>query len=396
MINREEIDKILSGETSEIVEAHKSIVELQKDKSGILKTGISHLDYFLVGGLNNRMLFILSRPSMGKSYSCETIINNLLNPEINPNQDIRICKMNLEMGSQQMLLRDLRKALNKKMSDIIKDVYTEEEKEIVRQVVAKHQDKRVVNFSKAVTGDDLRYMLSKFIENSGENTKKIVLVDHLSIYLDKKTIDEVLTICNEFKLIDRNLSFIFYAQLSRTVEDLWRGTKDSKINPRNMLPNSSHALSTDTMFQYADIVMTMIIPQVVDCEEFAAVHKERNKHLKEHFIEDNPDNAFVRLKGRNRIYYSYIKIRMVDDFEDPRLYCDILNPEYEETANKIYEENKKPFMSAPTPSFTSSVPVFTTPTMTQEPPIVPISFDRMHEAFEPVVKSSEEKGGSPF
>ncbi len=380
-MNKEEIDRILLGETSEIIEAHKSIVELQKDKSGVLKVGIEHLDSFLVGGLNNRFVFILSRPSMGKSYSCESIISNLLNTEINPNQDIKILRMNLEMGAQQMLMRDLRRALNKKMSDIVKDVYTEEEKEIVKQVVAKHQDKRVINFSKAVSGDDLRYVLSKFIETSNKDTKRVVLLDHLSIYLDKKTIDEVLTICNEFKLIDKNLSFIFYAQLGRTVEDLWRNGKDSKVNPKNMLPNSSHVLSTDTMFQYADIVMTMVIPQVVDCEEFAAVHRDRNKHLEEHFIDDNKDNVFARLKGRNRIYYSYIKIRMVDDFEDPRLYCDILNPEYEEKANKIYEENKSPFLSM-------NVPLFNTPPVFEKE--IPLA------SFEPSFSSLNDPKNSPF
>ena len=386
-MNKEEIDRILLGETSEIIEAHKSIVELQKDKSGVLKVGIEHLDSFLVGGLNNRFVFILSRPSMGKSYSCESIISNLLNPEINPNQDIKILRMNLEMGAQQMLMRDLRRALNKKMSDIVKDVYTEEEKEIVKQVVAKHQDKRVINFSKAVSGDDLRYVLSKFIETSNKDTKRVVLLDHLSIYLDKKTIDEVLTICNEFKLIDKNLSFIFYAQLGRTVEDLWRNGKDSKVNPKNMLPNSSHVLSTDTMFQYADIVMTMVIPQVVDCEEFAAVHRDRNKHLEEHFIDDNKDNVFARLKGRNRIYYSYIKIRMVDDFEDPRLYCDILNPEYEEKANKIYEENKSPFLSMNVPVF-NSTPIFE--------PSIP-SPASLNDAFGQSFESNKEKiEGEPF
>jgi hypothetical protein len=388
-MNRDERDKILMGESSEIIEAHKSIIELQKDKSGVLKVGVPHLDSFLVGGLNNRMVFILSRPSMGKSHSCESIISNLLNPEINFNQDIKILRMNLEMGAQQMLMRDLRKALNKKMSDIIKDSYTEEEKAIVRQVVAKHQDKRVINFSKAVTGEDLKYVLRKFIDSSDKNTKRIVLLDHLSIYLDKKTIDEVLTICNEFKLEDKNLSFIFYAQLGRTVEDLWRNGKDTKVNPRNMLPNSSHVLSTDTMFQYADIVMTMIIPQVVDCEEFAAVHKERNAHLKEHFIEgNNDDNTFVRLKGRNRIYYSYIKIRMVDDFEDPRLYCDILDPKYEDTVDKLYKESKQSSISLP------PIPVFKKPELPAIEFTPPPPLGTLADAFGPPVVDDEDN--APF
>jgi len=36
------------------------------------------------------------------------------------------------------------------------------------------------------------------------------------------------------------------------------------------------------------------------------------------------------------------------------LYCDILNPEFEKTSNKMYQENKNPFVTA-TPVFSTSV-----------------------------------------
>jgi hypothetical protein len=158
---------------------------------------------------------------------------------------------------------------------------------------------------------------------------------------------------NEFKMEDKNLSFIIYFQFNRTLEDVWRDTKEKKANPKNFLPNSSHIYNTDSLMQYADIILGMVIPQVVDMDEFVSVYKERNMHLEEHFIEGSEDNVTVRLKGRNRIYYNYIKTRLTDDFEDSRIYCSILDPKYEETAEKIYQQNKNPFATA-----AIDVPVF--------------------------------------
>lgn len=378
----EEIDLILNKKNDEVVEAHKEIIALQKGTGHTIFTGLEHLDYFLIGGLNNKMVFIGSRPSMGKTYHCETTINSLLNTAINPNQNISILRLNLEMQTRSLLLRDLKKSLNKKMRDIISTPYTEEEQKIVREVVAKHRDPRIVNFSRIVEGEDLRYLINKYRQNIDEQdalknaealaewnlmsdiekvrkpwlpivTEKIILVDHIHIYQSKKQIDDILTILNEFKMIDKNLSFIIYFQFNRTLEDVWRDTKEKKANPKNFLPNSSHIYNTDSLMQYADIILGMVIPQVVDMDEFASVYKERNMHLEEHFIDGSEDNVTVRLKGRNRIYYNYIKTRLTDDFEDSRLYCSILDPKYEETAERIYQQNKNPFTTAPI-----EVPVF--------------------------------------
>jgi hypothetical protein len=251
--------------------------------------------------------------------------------------------MNLEMPTQALLLRELKIGLGRSMSDILSESFKEEDKPKVTSIVNKLRDKRVTNFSTSVEGGDLEYLLEKFIKTvdlsdtaSEIKTKKVVLVDHLHIYSDKTSIDSVLKICNQFKMKDPNLSFIFYFQFNRTTEEMWRESKEKKVNPKNMLPNSGHIYLTDLLMQYADIVMGMVIPQVVDLDEFVAVYKDRNTHLKEHFVEDNPDNSFARLKGRNRIYYNFIKIRMVDSFDDPRVYCTILYPSQESYISKLY------------------------------------------------------------
>jgi hypothetical protein len=355
-MNNHEIDELLKEKNKDILDAHKEIIELQKGEKDLLLTGIDHLDYFLIGGLSNNMVFVGARPSQGKTFMCDETITNLLDEKINKSK-LSILRLNLEMTTKNLLLRDLKRNLNKKMRDIVSTPYTLDEQEVVKKVVAKHRDKRVTNWTQLLTADNFEYLLKKFIENSNEEfgpeCEKIILIDHIHIYADKKTIDEILGICNKIKLKDTKVSFIIFFQLNRILENLWRGDKDSKANPRNFRPNSSHIYNTDSLMQYADVITTLVIPQTVNLDEYAVVSREYYSHLEEHFVDaDSIDNKTARLKGRNRIYYDYIKTRMSDDFEDPKLYCRVLNPEIEETVAKKYDNKptfKTPIFDAPKP-----------------------------------------------
>lgn len=373
MLTTYEIQQILEGKSNEAADAHLGIINLQKNKDDILKLGHPYLDNMLIGGANNKMIFIGSRPGMGKTHHCASTINNLLDPSINPNQGIELLRMNLEMTTQALMLRELKLALKRDMSDIISRPYSEDEREIVSKVVKKFKDKRVTNLSYPVQGQELEYTLKRFSElvdikeeKVGHKIKRVILVDHLHIYPDKKTIDDVLRTCNSFKMKDKNMTFIFYFQFNREAEDMWRESKDKKTNPRYMLPHSGHIYLTDLLMQFADIVLGLVIPQAVDLDEFVAVHKEKNAHLKEHFIPstNTSDKTFVRLKGRNRIYYNYIKVRMVDSFDTPKLYCDVLNPSLEEKYDReVYSSTAESSEAPPPPIFEAPINNFNSPAL---------------------------------
>jgi hypothetical protein len=333
---------------TEIRKAHVDIVAIQKNEKPLLRTGFPYVDDFLPDGLANKMVFAGSRPAMGKTYNCSELIDNLLSPEVNPEQEINILRFNWEMISSSLLLRELRKVLNKRMKEIISTPYTLEEQPLVRAVIAKLDDTRITNVSRILEGTELRYLLRKFCEINPEQ-KKIVIVDHLHILGSKDRIDDFLSICNDFKLEFPNFTLIGYFQLNRTLETMWRGNADSKANPKNFRPHSGFIYNTDALQQYGDLIYTLIIPQVANLDEYASVAKEYYMHLEEHFVEGSDDSVWARLKGRNRLYIDIIKVRLVDDFEDPRLFCYLLDP-----SKESYEprENKKEYKAK------SSMPVF--------------------------------------
>ena len=356
--------EIFENKGKEAEEAFEEILSLQSGESDVIKTGIKFLDDNLIGGVNNCMIFVASRPSMGKTHNSSTIQRNLLENY----EDVRILRMNLEMPTQSLLLRELRNSSKRKMKDILSRPFTDEELREAKISLNKFKDPRITDFSKALLGEELKDLLRAFHitvkkeeKELGRELKKVVFLDHIHTYSSKVDIDSVIEIFNDVKMVDKNMSFFIYAQLNRTIEDMWREAKEKKGFQVNMLPSSKYIYMSDKLMQYADIVMAITIPQVVDLEEFASVNRERNQHLSEHFIEDGKESKFAKLKGLNRVYYNFIKIRMNDDFDEPRLFCELIDEEKEEFIDMIYKEssesNKPTLTPPPTFDLTSQIQI---------------------------------------
>lgn len=338
---------IFNKTNSEVDRAYEEILKLQKGDTQPITTGFDFLDANLIGGLNNKIVFLGSRPSMGKTYNSAQIQNHLLDNF----PDVRILRINLEMQTQALLLRELKKGLNKPMKEIISNKFTEEELKKATETLNKFKDPRITDFSSALKGEDLRDLLRAFYmsckEEKNPNIKKIVILDHLHVYSSKEEIDNVLEIFNEVKMADPNISFLIYFQFNRSIEDEWRNSKEKRAFNFNMLPSSKFIYLSDKLMQYADIVMSITIPQVVDLEVFASVNKRRNPHLKDHFLEESKETDFAKLKGLNRIYYNFIKIRMNDDFDEPRLFCQLLDESKEKDIVYQYEQQPKQQIEIP-------------------------------------------------
>lgn len=324
---------------SEVKKSFEEITAIQNGKISVLKTGFEPLDLNLITGASNKMIFIGARPGHGKTHNCETIIDNLQNRDLNVGKNVKILRMNLEMPTKALIFRAMKKVLKKPLKEILAAPFTEDERLLIKNnVYDKFRDPNILNFSESVDGQSLVYLIDKFISSCNSEDEAIILVDHLHVYHDKTTIDSVLKICNEAKMRYSNLTFIFYFQLNRTLEDSWRDVKNNKANQRNMLPHPGHIYLTDMLQQYADIVLGITIPQIAGLDEFAVINKEVNKHLEKDFIPGKSEGKYGTLKSRNRVYYNIIKLRGVDDFDFPTIYSQVLDPSKE--VNLVSEDEE--------------------------------------------------------
>lgn len=347
----------MTGNKKELTEAeraHLNIINLQKNPDNVVRTGFSFIDDNLAGGVLGKMVFLGSRPSNGKTYNCSEVINNILDKELNKKQ-IFLYRHNLEMSTDDLMLREISKVLKRSPKDILSREYNEEEKPVVKRIVRSFDDPHVKSVSDMMWGEEYRKSIEDYILECLEKEPDggvVVLTDHIHVYSSKDEIDTLLLMQNKLKLkFKQKVGFINYFQLNRETEDMWRDSKDKKVNPKNMLPSSRNIYQTDKLQQFSDLTVGFVIPQVYDLEEFASVRVSWNKHLIDHFL--TPNEEYSRLVGRNRIFYNLIKVRMVNDFDDPRLFCSILNEEYEK---KLIEERSATFKAEGIPSF--DIPVF--------------------------------------
>lgn len=340
---------------TEAIEAHKSIIDLQKNPDRVVKTGFDFIDDNIAGGVLGKMIFLGSRPSNGKTYNCSAVINNLLDKEINKTP-IYLLRHNLEMSTRDLMLREISKALKRSPKDILSREYYKEEQPIVRRIVKSFDDPNVKSVSEMMWGEEYRQYIEDYIKSVLQKNSEgsvVILTDHIHVYSSKNEIDTLLLMQNKLKLkYKQKIGFINYFQLNRDTEDMWREGKDKKVNPKNMLPNSRHIYETDKLQQFSDLTVAFVIPQVYDMEEYATVKVSWNRGLSEHLV--SPNEEYSRLIGRNRIYYNLIKVRMVNSFDDPRLYCSILDEEYE----KKLKTKRGDLTDVSAPKFENEIPTF--------------------------------------
>ena len=75
-------------------------------------------------------------------------------------------------------------------------------------------------------------------------------------------------------------------------------------------------------------------------EKYCTVNRKRYEHLEEHIVDEDKASPkdYVRLKGTNRVYFDFLKVRLDDG--TPKLYCQYLNEEEKEDISVMSEMEK--------------------------------------------------------
>ena len=325
----DKINQLLDYSLEGIDRTAKALYRYQQKRIIPIKSGIEHLDIIGLGGLYpDTVVAIGARPSMGKSYTANLIRTNILK---DPEEDIGVLLWNLEMPFFTLLMVELKKVLKKSLKEILAAPPTEDEIPLYQQVTDEFRDHRLTKIDETVTADEFYEVTKEYIERNLEKKQLFIVLDHIGIIRGTnktESIHDIMENVNRLKLeYPGKLTFIILCQLNREIENRWRN-KDT--NPFVLSPDSSSIYGSDSILFFSDIVMIQVIPQVVGMEKYALINRERNPHLEE-FITDDDRNSpkdWVRLKGQNRIYYHYLKVRLMDG--DPTIYGAVLNPEQEE------------------------------------------------------------------
>ena len=339
-MNTDKIQSLLTQSVQGINNTVKFLTSLQKKEITPISSGLPHLDLIGLGGMfPDTTIGIVARPGNGKSYTGNSIRTSILK---NPDDNLGVLLYNLEMPFFTLLMVELKKVLHKSLKDIISKPPAESEIPLYKQVADEFRDDRLTKIDETMSPEDFYKVTKAYIEANRHRKQLFVIIDHIGIIkgVNKtESIHQTMEYINILKMeYPGLLTFIVLGQLNREIEHRWR---NKETNPMTLFPDSSSVFGSDSILFFCDIVMAQVIPQVMGMERYGVINRERNKHLEDHILDEDKDGIkeYVRLKGNNRIYYHFLKVRLLDG--EPTVYAAILDPEQEEfdQATKQYEKD---------------------------------------------------------
>ena len=304
-----------------------------------IKLEFDKVDDFYGFEIDGNRLFLLE----DMTVTHNTYVASQLKEDIlaDKSRDIGLLYFNWEMPTFALLLTQIRKKLMIPLRDILNLNPNKDQLNAMKQVADQFRDERLTTIEKSLTPTEFDYVCRKYIDENISKEQIFIVVDHVGITKGSNKLEaifEILEVMNNIKLDYPNkLTFIVLGQLNREIERLWR-TRD--INPINLRVTSEYIYGSDALQQYADVIVASVIPEKAGLEKYCTVNRKRYEHLEEHIVDEDKASPkdYVRLKGNNRVYFDFLKVRLDDG--TPKLYCQYLNEEEKDDINTMSEMEK--------------------------------------------------------
>jgi replicative DNA helicase len=281
----------------------------QSGKIKIVHTNRPHLDATLTGLLPGDIVVIGGASGSGKTFELQTIRENIMNPEINPDAaDYAFLDYSFEMKLFNLILRGLHKVVNKSKRKILLEEFSDFEKSLANRYIDTLMDDRFYMEENPLTPEEFKISSRKFLTEHKDKKSVFVAIDHMALFKNNKdgkkaTIDDVVETINVLKKEFPNAIFILLTQLNRSI--LAR-IKDRDINA---MPNRADVFQSDTMFHIADYLIVVHNPHRLGINQYLKVNPDHYPHLTEFFTESEGVSNKVSFNTFGNIFYHVLKIR---------------------------------------------------------------------------------------
>ena len=305
----------------------QAVVKLKRYQKGLdkpIKTGFPHLDENMLGGIfSGNIMTIAGKSGSGKSYLLQQIEDAMFNRKLNPQCDEYVLlRCNYEMSVFKIVLRKLKKALDKSMKSILFEEVKEYEKPAFEATCNEESNDNIYYMQEPDTPDDWYESVKVFLEEHKDKKQVLITIDHIALVKDilgskKKAMDNFIEKVNLLKRQFDNVSFIILSQLNRDIE--------GRTDPRNMAPLRSDLYNSDTIYQISDLVLVIHNPYKDGIDKYMVVGKSKYDYLEEH--KQTPQNNTSNFYTFGRIFWHYLKIREIEDLEELQdLHIEVINP----------------------------------------------------------------------
>ena len=350
--------------------AKEAFIELNKIQTGkhkILKTGIIEIDSHIGGLLPGDICTICSKSGGGKSHKLYEVLDNMLDVSVNKDADDYVSlEYSFEMKMLNKIVRKTHSILGKKKSNILKDSFTEEEQQKMREYNKSLQDKRRFVCQEPVSVDDFYEMTRDFCKEYKDKKAIIVSTDHMLLYVDsdkQKAVERATDMVNKLKLEFKNVYFILISQTNRSNNLTLAKDRDNSI-----IPNNSWLFASSFIEMVSSYIIIMVNPFKEGINEFLKFHPERYDYLSQHFtgVLDKNNKESFNTVGKNFIFVT--KTRESDE-PYKNLFIEDMNLS-DEVLAKMKQEAEERKVVAPT---LTPPPTFDLTSQIQRPPLTEYS-----------------------
>lgn len=292
--------------------ARAQLKAYQSGKIKVVHTNRPHLDATLSGLLPGDIVVIGGASGSGKTFELQTIRENVMDIEINPDaKDYIFLDYSFEMKLFNLILRGLNKVLNKSKKNILLNEFTEAEKALANRYVETLRDERFYIEENPLTPEQFLAQSREFLSMNKHKKTVFIAIDHMALFKnsqgDKKgTIDAVVESVNILKKEFPNVIFLLLTQLNRSI--LAR-IKDKDLNAQ---PNRGDVFQSDTMFHIADYLYIVHNPHRLGINQYLKVNPNHYDYLEDFFCEVEGVSKRVSFETLGNIFYHVLKIREGD------------------------------------------------------------------------------------
>lgn len=347
---------LIVGAKNLVNKAVKQIIRYQSGEDFPIKTRFWHFNENCLGGIFKGMIITIAGTSgMGKTLFLQKIEEDVFNKDLNPDcDDYILLRCNWEMTVFRLLLRKLRRNLNKKIKDILFNKPIEEEVKQFQEVCDSERSDNIFYLEEPTDPKTWYEVVKAFLQLHKNKKHIIVTIDHIALIRDllgnkKKAMDDLVEYINSLKKEFDNVSFIILSQMNREIE----GRTDIK----NLAPKKSDLYNSDTMYHVSDLVMVIHNPYKMGHDKYMVINglatnddgeiiNNRYEYL-EDFM-DKPENKLTNFLTKGNIFYHYLKIREDEDSKDIAIEkLDFTTDTVQSKVKKMIEE-ENPYMDEET------------------------------------------------
>lgn len=261
------IRNLIKSSSFIINEAYEKILSYQNKEFQPASTGYSYIDEALLGGIYpQNAIAIGARPGVGKSFVTQKIVENVMNPAINPQcMDYLLVNCEFEMNPMDLLLRRLSRDLKMPIKDILLNKPTELVEKKIMQVLKSERNQNIVYVPEPTSVKELEGVIEYVLSRNTHKRLVIFKIDHIALVAreggdPKRTMDNTIAVINNAKLKYKNAFFLIISQFNRNIEE--------RRAPKEQAPRMSDFYQSDELGQLCSLMIGLNNPRRLGYDEY--------------------------------------------------------------------------------------------------------------------------------